>query len=268
MTFEQRIRSLEARLADLPGAVVAFSGGVDSSMLLHVCASQLQGSVLAVTADSPSLPRAELAEAARLAESLAVRHLVIETDELRRDAYRRNGPDRCFHCKTELFESLAERLRDRDETDWPVLYGAIKDDAGDHRPGARAAAEHGVLAPLADAGLSKQDVRRYCREHGLPVADKPSFACLASRVPYGTGIDGALLSRLEAAEAVLRDLGYRQYRVRHHGDVARIELEPADLSRAVGADRERIVDGLRTVGYRYVALDLVGYRTGSLNEVL
>jgi uncharacterized protein len=268
MSFEQRIRDLDGWLSALPGAVVAFSGGVDSAMLLHACARNLGGSVLAVTADSPSLPRAEMIEARQLAGALSVRHLIIATDELRREDYRRNAPDRCFHCKAELFEVISDRLRDREESGWPVLYGAITDDAGDHRPGARAAERHGVLAPLADAGLGKADVRRYCREHDLAVADKPSFACLASRVPYGTAIDAGLLAKLEAAEAVLRDLGYRQFRVRHHGDVARIELEPPDLLRAAGDDRRSIVEGVRAAGYRYVALDLVGYRTGSLNEVL
>jgi uncharacterized protein len=221
--------------------------------------------VLAVTADSPSLPRAELTDAAALAASLGVRHWVLRTHELARMGYRQNGVERCFHCKTELFAAIGERLRGTPEGAWPVLYGAIADDAADYRPGARAAAGAGVLAPLASAGLTKDDVRRYCRRHGLSVADKPAFACLASRVPHGTAIDAALLARIEAAEAVLRGLGYRQFRVRHHGDVARIELEPADLARAVQRDREQIVAGVLAAGYRFVALDLAGYRSGSLN---
>ena len=268
-TYQHRLRDLDARLTAFPGVVVAFSGGVDSAALLHACARVLGARVLAVTADSPSLPRAELEDAVRLAGSMGTRHLVLETAErLSRPDYRRNAGDRCFHCKSELFDVIDDRLRGRAEAEWPVLYGAIVDDAGDHRPGARAAAERGVLAPLADAGLGKDDVRRYCRDQGVAAADKPASACLASRVPYGTPIDAELLAKVEAAEAVVRDLGYRQFRVRHHGDVARVELEPEDLPRAVGMDREAIVEGVRRVGYRYVALDLVGYRTGSLNEAL
>ncbi len=268
MTYDARILDLRSRLRSLPGAVVAFSGGVDSAMLLHACAQELGARVLAATADSPSLPRAELAEARDLADELAVRHAVIHTHELERADYRRNGSDRCFYCKDELFETIAQHLDGESEASWPVLYGAIADDLTDHRPGARAARERGVLAPLADAGLSKEDVRRYSREHGLRTADKPALACLASRVPYGTSIDGDLLGRVEAAEAVLHRLGYRQFRVRHHGDVARVELEPADLSRAVGQDREAILAGLRGVGYTWVAIDLAGYRSGSMNETL
>lgn len=265
-TFKRCLHDLDQRLAGLPGAVVAFSGGVDSAALLHACVRVLGDRVVAVTADSPSLPRADLADASRLAESMGARHLVLETAELARAEYRRNDTDRCFHCKSELFDAIGERLSDGVEAGWPVLYGAITDDAGDHRPGARAAAERGVLAPLADAGLGKDGVRRYCREHGVDAAEKPASACLSSRVPHGTPIDAELLARIEAAESVVRRLGYRQFRVRHHGDVARVELMPDDLSRAVGVDREAIADGLREVGYRYVALDLVGYRTGSLNE--
>lgn len=267
-TYDQRLQSLDARLAELPGAVVAFSGGVDSAALLHACVRVLGDRVLAVTADSPSLPRAELADAARLASLIGARHLVIETEEISRPDYRRNDPDRCFHCKSELFEAIEDRLRGAEEGGWPVVYGAITDDAGDHRPGARAAADRGVLAPLADAGLGKDHVRRYCRDHGVDVADKPASACLASRVPYGTEVTPDVLARVEAAEAVVRGLGYRQFRVRHHGDVARVEVDPGDLTRAAGADRDAIVEGLRAVGYRYVALDLAGYRTGSLNEAL
>lgn len=265
MSYSDRIAALHASLADLPGAVVAFSGGVDSAMLLHACQAALGANVLAVTADSASLPRAELDEARAFTAAFGIEHRVLPTDELEREGYRRNAPDRCYFCKTELFETIASRLRGMSE--WPVLYGAIADDASDHRPGAKAAAEHAVLAPLADAELSKDDVRRYSREHGLPTSAKPAFACLASRVPYGTEIDRALLQQLEAAEAVLRDLGYRQYRVRHHGAVARIELDPEELPRAI-EERDRIVTGLRAAGYAYVALDLAGYRTGSLNETL
>lgn len=266
LSYQDKVSALLRDLAGLPGAVVAFSGGVDSAMLLCACANVLGDRVLAVTADSPSLPRAELAEAQAFALRHRVRHRVIQTRELQRAGYRENARDRCYFCKQELFEVMGRELRGLTEEGWPVLYGAIADDLQDHRPGGRAAAEHGVLAPLAAAGFSKADVRRYSREHGLETADKPSFACLSSRVPYGTGIDAAMLSRLEQAEQVLRDLGYRQYRVRHHGTVARIELLAEELVRAATIDREQIVRGVRAAGYTYVSLDLVGYRTGAMNE--
>lgn len=265
MDYAAKVRDLHRELTELPGAIVAFSGGVDSTMLLHAARGDLGDRVVAVTADSPSLPRAELVAASAFAAQLGVRHAVLPTHELQREGYRRNAADRCYFCKTELFESIAGRMRELADGSWPVLYGAIADDGGDHRPGTAAALEHGVLAPLR--AFSKAEVRRYSREHGLPTADKPSFACLSSRVPYGTPIDAALLSRIELAEGVLRELGYRQFRVRHHGVMARVELGESELQRAL-VDREAIVAGIRSAGYTYVALDLVGYRSGSMNEVL
>ncbi len=267
-TYERKLTEAFDRLRKLPGAVVAFSGGVDSAMLLHACARVLGDRVLAVTADSPSLPRAELSEAMAFAREHRIHHRIIQTSELERPGYRANGSDRCYFCKTELFEVMARHLRGLTAAQWPVLYGAIADDLHDHRPGGKAAAERGILAPLADVGFSKDDVRRYSREHGLATADKPSFACLSSRVPYGVAIDKKMLKQLERAEQVLRDLGYQQHRVRHHGSVARIELLPEELARAVLEDRDKIVRGIREAGYTYVSLDLAGYRTGSMNEVL
>lgn len=263
--YEPKLARLYQLLDALPGAVVAFSGGVDSTALLHAAARRLPGRVVAVTADSPSLPRAELAEAQALAQEFGVRHVLLPTRELERDGYRQNGSDRCYHCKKELFVSVAERRREVGPDDWPVLYGAITDDLGDHRPGQRAAAEHGVLAPLLEAGFAKTDVRRYSRDAGLRTADKPSFACLASRVPYGTAIDAALLARVERGEALLRQLGFRQFRVRHHGELARIEVPPDDLPRALQLRRE-LVAGLKQCGWLQVTLDLQGFRSGSMNE--
>jgi uncharacterized protein len=259
--------ALHESLAALPGAIVAFSGGVDSTMLLHACHLALGGRVVAITADSASLPRQELAEARELAARIGVRHEVLPTGELARDEYRRNDADRCFHCKDELFRRIAAWQRGRPEAAWPVLYGAIADDLADHRPGARAAAQHRALAPLATGGWSKADVRRYSRDHGLPTADKPAMACLASRVPYGTEVGPELLGRIERAEAALRALGFRELRVRHHGDVARLEVGEADLVHAV-AERARILAAVRAAGWPYVALDLAGYRRGAMNEVL
>ena len=184
-TYEEKVAALHARLAALPGVIVAFSGGVDSTMLLQAALEALgRERVVAVTADSPSFPRAEKEEALALARNLGVPHEILPTAELAVEGYRRNAPDRCYFCKAELFGQIARRIRARDLPDWPILHGATGDDRLDHRPGARAAREQGVLAPLAEAGLRKEEIRRYSRERGLPTADKPSFACLASRFPY------------------------------------------------------------------------------------
>ncbi|MEC7584836.1 MAG: ATP-dependent sacrificial sulfur transferase LarE [Planctomycetota bacterium] len=265
-SYHAKLRELRRRLGELPGAVVAFSGGVDSSMLLHACREALGDAVVAVTADSPSLPRAELDEARQLATGMEVRHVVLPTHELERPDYQRNGSDRCYHCKQELFVTVAERRQEVGPDDWPVLYGAIVDDLGEHRPGQKAAAEHGVLAPLVDSEFAKEDVRRYSREVGLPTADKQSFACLSSRVMHGTPIDAALLGRLERAEAVVRELGFQQFRVRHHGDLARLEVGPDELAVAV-RHRAALTAGIKAAGYSFVAVDLQGYRSGSMNEV-
>src|SRR5688572_5839756 len=262
LPFADKVVLLQQGLASLPGAVVAFSGGVDSTALLHACAQALGASVVAVTADSPSLPRAELADAQALARSLGVRHVVVPTHELERAEYRANAGDRCYHCKHELFVTVALHRAAIAPADWPVAYGAITDDLGDHRPGQRAAAEHGVLAPLVDAGFGKGDVRRYSREHGLRTADKQSFACLSSRVPHGTPIDAAVLQRIELAEQALRERGFRQFRVRHHDHVARIEVGPDELPRAFEL-REELGRAIEAAGYTFVALDVFGYRSGA-----
>lgn len=267
LPFAAKVDHLRERLAQLPGAVVAFSGGVDSTALLHACRDVLGDRTVAVTADSPSLPRAELADAASLAGELGARHVVLPTDELSRPGYVANAGDRCYHCKHELFVTVAQRRAEIAPAAWAIVYGAITDDLGDHRPGQRAAQEHGVLAPLVDAGFAKADVRRYSRDAGLRTADKPSFACLSSRVPYGTPIDAGLLRRIERAEAVLRDLGFHQFRVRHHDQLARVEVGEDELPRAFALRRD-LGERLRAVGYVFVALDVFGYRSGALNELL
>ncbi len=267
LPYEQKLAHLLEQLVGLPGAVVAFSGGVDSTALLHACHATLGDRVVAVTADSPSLPRAELKEAQSLAKDIGSRHVVLPTDELARAGYRENAGDRCYHCKKELFVKVAEQRGSIAPPDWVVVYGAITDDLGDHRPGQVAAAEHGVLAPLIDSGMGKDDVRRYSRDAGLDTAEKPSFACLSSRVPYGTAIDRELLAKIESAEAILRAHGFRQFRVRHHGDLARIEVAPEEIERAFQM-REALGRNVQAVGYKFVALDAFGYRSGAMNVLL
>lgn len=267
LPYEQKLVHLRDGLRALHGAVVAFSGGVDSSALLHACRAVLGDAVVAVTADSPSLPRAELDEARAVAAEIGVRHVVLPTHELERAEYRQNAGDRCYHCKKELFVTVAARRGEIAPAAWSVVYGAITDDLGDHRPGQKAAAEHGVLAPLVDAGFGKGDVRRYSREAGLRTADKPSFACLSSRVPHGTPIDRGVLSRIETAEAAVRALGFRQFRVRHHERLARLEVASDELPRAF-ALREQLGERVKAAGYAFVALDVFGYRSGSMNVLL
>jgi len=267
--LEQKVSRLESSLERLPGALVAFSGGVDSTLLLAIALDVLGVErVIAVTAVSPSLPAAEQAAAVELTRELGAAHRLLDTSEIDRHDYARNSSNRCYFCKTELFEQMERWIRSANLPEWPILYGAIADDLGDHRPGHRAAAEHGVGAPLAECGFTKDEVRRYSRARGLPTWNKPSFACLASRVPYGTHIDRALLHRIERAEDYLRSRGFRQFRVRHHEQIARIELGAEELGRAAGPERAGIVDALESLGYAYVTLDLRGFRSGSMNEVV
>lgn len=266
---QDKIDALKRSIEELGNVVVAFSGGADSTLLLAMCLRVLgSDSVLAVTTDSPTLPRRELAETRALAAELGATHVVVETAEMEDERFTSNPPDRCFYCKQELFESIHSLARERGFAH--VAYGATAADIGDHRPGMRAAAEAGGVAPLLEAGFTKQDVRELSRVMGLRTWDKPAMACLASRFPYGMQLNEPELAQVERAEELLRrELGFRQVRVRHHGAVARIELDPQDLGRALDEPlRSRIVEGLKGAGYKYVTLDLAGFRSGSMNEVL
>lgn len=263
----EKIRKLETGLRSLGSLVVAYSGGTDSAFLAAAAHAVLGAKALAVISGSASLPRRELADACALAERIGIRLRHVETRELENPDYARNAPDRCFHCKSELFETL-QRIA-AEEGLKHVADGANTDDLGDYRPGRKAAEKRRVHSPLLEAGFSKAEIRQASRRLGLPTADKPASACLASRFPYGSAITREGLHRVEEAEEVLHDLGLAVVRVRAHGPVARIELAGTDLERAAREPlRSQILERLKAGGFRYVTLDLQGYRTGSLNEML
>ncbi len=246
--------------------MVAFSGGVDSAFLLAAAAEALGRRALAATGVSPSLAAGELEDARAMAAELGVRHIEVRTREQERPGYLANGPDRCYFCKSELFDVLLPLAR---QEGMALAVGTNTDDLGDWRPGQRAAAERGVLTPLVAAGFSKAEVREASRRMGLRTHDKPAAACLASRVAYGIQVTPARLSRVERAEALLRSLGIAELRVRDHGDLARVEVPVDALPALVQGDaRERLVRGLRDLGFAYVTLDLEGFRSGSMNARL
>jgi uncharacterized protein len=247
--------------------LVAYSGGVDSSYLAYEAHRVLGEGALAVTAESPSYPRSHREMAERVASEFGISHRFVSTSEMESEAYRANAPDRCYHCKSELFSVLGE-LRESLCFD-AVAYGVNTDDTHDFRPGHRAADEAGVLAPFLEAKLDKQEIRALSRAAGLPTADLPASACLSSRLPYGTAVTSERLRQVEEGEERLRALGFRQVRLRHHGPLARVEVDPSELAKALDPQMAaRVVATLKPLGFRWVSLDLEGYRTGSLNEVL
>lgn len=265
--LDEKLLKLNEILKSMESVAVAFSGGVDSTFLLKVACDNLKDKVLAITASSSTFPEREFNEAVEFAKKIGVNHMVIKSEELELEGFAKNPKNRCYYCKKELFTKMI-RLAAANGYKF-VVDGANADDTGDYRPGMMAARELGVRSPLLEAGFTKADIRRLSKEMNLPTWNKPSFACLSSRVPYGQEITKEKLNMIEKSEQFLLDHGFRQVRVRHHGDIARIEVAPEEREKFFDLGlMDSVSQKLQELGFKYVTLDLKGYRTGSMNEVL
>ncbi|HBM80920.1 MAG TPA: ATP-dependent sacrificial sulfur transferase LarE [Clostridiaceae bacterium] len=267
MDEKDKLTKLKDILKDMKSVVIAFSGGVDSTFLLKVASEVLKGRVMAVTASSSTFPKREMNEAINFAKSIGAKHSVVNSEELNIEGFSKNPKNRCYYCKKELFSKIGQ-IAKKEGFDF-VADGANADDTGDYRPGMDAARELGVRSPLLEAGMTKNDIRMLSKQMNLPTWDKPSFACLSSRVPYGQEITRQKLMMIDKSEQYLLDIGFRQVRVRHHGDIARIEVAPEERVKFFDLKvMDDVYKKLKEIGFNYVTLDLKGYRTGSMNEVI
>ncbi len=265
--MESKERALIDALRNMKSVIVAYSGGADSAYLAWAAQQALGDNAVAITADSASFPESHRRDAEQFARDHAIRHEYIETHEFDNPAYVANNPDRCFHCKDELFSCLDQLAKERGIAH--VIYGVNVDDLGDYRPGQGAAKLHQVKAPLVEAGLTKAEIRELSKRAGLATWDRPASACLSSRIPYGTPVTIENVRTVDRGEDAIRALGFRQFRVRYHGDIVRIEIAPEEMSRAMNAEMAREFSAIfKKLGFHYVTLDLEGYRQGSLNAVL